>query len=586
MIVEELVAQLGWDLTGEEDLRRFKSGMAEAEAGLDRFVSRAVALSAAAAVAVAGGMAALGKAVVSVSAEFEQYQATLETIEGSADKAEKSLNWVANFAKTTPYHVGEVTQAFVRLKAYGLDPIDGSLKAAGDAGSAMGLGLMAGVEAIADAMTGENERLKAFGITASVAGDKVTYTWRENGKELNRTLKKSGVEIVKFLEENFERRFGGAMDRQSRTWNGMLGNLSDGWTNFLLSIGRAGFFNNMEGHLADLMGYIDRLQKNGTLNQWSISISHALEWAADGIAYFAVQIGRHVQTIAELIENHKDTFGTLKTALLALAVYFFPVAAVIGVAALAIDDFLTYLRGGDSVIGDFIDSLSEFLGEDPKKVAEVLGRIADAAARIAATAVGLGLFAGALRKVAGALGLLGTASAAEGLKNLGNAGKSAGKAKGLGGFGLLAAAGIGGYEMQRDIRSGNTLYAQGKALIPGPEDLLAWLYRQAGNALSAGGSTSANQPRVPYGSLARDPSAHGDALANWNANWAKTGPAQAAAAMGTTVNDNRTVQVTVNQTVQQASQAPGAAARATANAVAGQAGGAPRATWHELGEKF
>jgi len=52
----------------------------------------------------------------------------------------------------TPYPT-EVTDAFVKLKAYGIDPQAGALLAAGNAASAMGKGLNQAVEAIADAQT-------------------------------------------------------------------------------------------------------------------------------------------------------------------------------------------------------------------------------------------------------------------------------------------------------------------------------------------------------------------------------------------------------------------------------------------------
>ncbi|MDG4813775.1 hypothetical protein P8629_12270, partial [Hydrogenovibrio sp. 3SP14C1] len=85
----------------------------------------------------------------------------LETIEGSQEKAKASLDWIAGFAKKTPYDLAQVTESFVKLKAYGIDPIaDDALRILGDTGSAMGKSLDQAVEAFADAATGEFERLK------------------------------------------------------------------------------------------------------------------------------------------------------------------------------------------------------------------------------------------------------------------------------------------------------------------------------------------------------------------------------------------------------------------------------------------
>lgn len=115
----------------------------------------------------AGGFAIFD--LFKTAAQFEQYQIMLENMEGSAGAAKKSFDWVKSFAQTTPYELADVMESFVRLKAYGIDPMDGSLRAMGDAAAGMSKPLMAAVEAVADAMQGENERLKEFGITAAVA---------------------------------------------------------------------------------------------------------------------------------------------------------------------------------------------------------------------------------------------------------------------------------------------------------------------------------------------------------------------------------------------------------------------------------
>ncbi|MDG4869117.1 hypothetical protein P8631_14065, partial [Guyparkeria sp. 1SP6A2] len=89
-----------------------------------------------------------------------------------------------------------------------------------------------GLIAFADAATGEFERLKEFGIKAKTQGDDVTFSWTKNGKEMTKTVKKSSNEIRAFLLETMGDRFAGAMDKQSRTWNGMMSNLGDVWSSF------------------------------------------------------------------------------------------------------------------------------------------------------------------------------------------------------------------------------------------------------------------------------------------------------------------------------------------------------------------
>ena len=109
------------------------------------------------------------------AAEFECFESILETVEGSSKKAEQSMGWISNFAAKTPFDLDEVTDAFVKLRAYGMDPRHGLLRTLGDTSAAKGKPLDQAVEAIADAVTGENESLKEYGLKGHVDGNTITY---------------------------------------------------------------------------------------------------------------------------------------------------------------------------------------------------------------------------------------------------------------------------------------------------------------------------------------------------------------------------------------------------------------------------
>ncbi|MBG6211676.1 ABC-type transporter Mla subunit MlaD [Labrenzia sp. EL_126] len=352
MIVDELIAVLGYDLRGEHDLRRFNQS-------LDQTARRVAAVGAAVAAVAVAASGFFAKSVIETTATFESFQATLETVEGSADKARASLDWISDFAKKTPFEVEELTLAFVRLRAYGMEPTNGLLEDLGNASSAMGKTLMDAVEMIADASTGEFERLKEFGIRAKQAGDQVTFSWTENGKTLTKTVKKSGEEITKFLQERFGARFAGAMERQSKTWKGMMSNLSDAWTDFQRRVGEAGFFEDVKAELGRLMDWIARLDADGTLDRWATNISMALSKTANLFSSFVVRIARHIETISDLMDRFSGAWSVIWPILAGIGIFMFPITALFAAAAIAIDDFLTYLRGGDSVIGDAIEWLSE-----------------------------------------------------------------------------------------------------------------------------------------------------------------------------------------------------------------------------------
>lgn len=353
MVIEELIALLGFDIKGEEKLKRFQASMDQTRQRLAAFASVA-RVAAVAAGGLAGYMAgALARSSIETGAQFEKLATTLETIEGTSAKAKQSLDWVTEFAVKTPYELQEVANAFVKMRAYGLDPTNGSLMALGNAASAMGKDFNAAVEAMADASTGENERLKEFGITSEKAGDRITYNWMQNGKKMTKTVKKDGKEITKALTDIFEGRFAGAMDKQSRTWNGLMSNLSDAWQGFKRSIADSGWFLYSKGKLSALLGEIQRLRDNGTLDAWASRISRAFIRASQSAERF-LWAGR------KLVES--GWWKPLSIGLGLLLMRLFPLTTLLLAAGLAFDDFLAFLRGDESVLGDFSVWLQQALG--------------------------------------------------------------------------------------------------------------------------------------------------------------------------------------------------------------------------------
>jgi hypothetical protein len=64
MIVDELIAILGYETKGEGELKKFQQS-------IDQTAKRITLFAAAAAAAAAGALAALGKSVITTSAQFE-----------------------------------------------------------------------------------------------------------------------------------------------------------------------------------------------------------------------------------------------------------------------------------------------------------------------------------------------------------------------------------------------------------------------------------------------------------------------------------------------------------------------------------
>lgn len=151
---------------------------------------------------------------IQTAADFEKFETILKTTEGSREKAKASMDWISQFAVKTPYELNEVTESFVKLRTYGLDPTNGLLETLGDTSAAMGRPMIQAIEAIADAVTGENERLKEFGITASTKGDTITYNYTDAAgvQRFVKAAKNNRKEIEETLTAIWQEKYGGSMN--------------------------------------------------------------------------------------------------------------------------------------------------------------------------------------------------------------------------------------------------------------------------------------------------------------------------------------------------------------------------------------
>ncbi|MFD2177736.1 tape measure protein [Veronia pacifica] len=257
---------------------------------------------------------------VDTAAQFERFQTILETTEGSSEKARQAMQWVSEFATKTPYELAEVNEAFVKLRAYGMDPTQGLLMTLGNTSSAMGKDLMQAVEAVADAVTGENERLKEFGIKASTKGNTITYEYTNKaGEQETRQVDKNDRKgIQRALSEIFDQKYSGAMDRLSKTWSGMISNLSDQWTRFANMVMEAGVFDFMKSKLSHILATINAMADSGQLQAYARKLSESLITGLKALWRFgtaAVDVGRDVvwaaSRVAEALGGWKPLLMTL-----------------------------------------------------------------------------------------------------------------------------------------------------------------------------------------------------------------------------------------------------------------------------------
>jgi phage-related minor tail protein len=207
-------------------LSRFERGTQQTQQRLDSMGNTAL---------LTGGVivGALGYAV-KAAADLESQQVALKTaFQGNQVAADAAFKTIQSFATQTPYEMTEVLNSFLKLKNMGLDPSQEALTAYGNTASAMGKDLNQMIEAVADAATGEFERLKEFGIKAKSQGDRVAFTFQG----VTTTVGKNSKEIEKYLIGIGQTKFAGGMEAQSQTVNGKLSTLKDNFAQAAAAIG-------------------------------------------------------------------------------------------------------------------------------------------------------------------------------------------------------------------------------------------------------------------------------------------------------------------------------------------------------------
>lgn len=247
--------------------------------------------------AVVSAGAALSK-LVSVQREFDVLNAGLVTATGSSEKAAVAFDALQEFATKTPYSLNQAVEGFTKLVNLGLTPSERALMSYGNTASAMGKDLNQMIEAVADAATGEFERLKEFGIKAKQEGDKVTFTFQG----VKTTIGNNAAEIEQYLTSLGENQFAGAMERRMDTLDGAIANLGDTWDALFRNVSQSGVGDAIEAAVrlaTDALQELNDMLASGELEAYLKSITVQFEtWGTD--------IERTVEIVTKFL---KDNFG-------------------------------------------------------------------------------------------------------------------------------------------------------------------------------------------------------------------------------------------------------------------------------------
>jgi tape measure domain-containing protein len=208
------------------DLDRSKTSTAGLGSALKRLGPILAALGAGAAV----------KGIASIGDEFERLKIALATLYGGSEGAEKAFAEINKFAQTTPFQLEDVTNAFIQLKANGIEPNVDMLTIFGDAASAT-LRPLESFEALVrttqKASQGglgieELQQLADRGLPVYDILNKKLGITRQEVSEIGKTAAGAAT-LMDALSEGMQENYGGLMAAQMELLSTKISNLQIGF---------------------------------------------------------------------------------------------------------------------------------------------------------------------------------------------------------------------------------------------------------------------------------------------------------------------------------------------------------------------
>lgn len=184
------------------------------------------------------------KATISTAIDFNSMLQTAQigfaTMLGSAEKAQKFLEDMADFAVRTPFEYPELLEAAKRMLAYGFaaEEVLPTLRAVGDASAALGSGSV-GIDRITLALGQIQAKGKLSGEEMRQLTEAGVPAWHILAEAMGKTVPElqdmvskglvPGGKAVDMLTAGMTKRFGGMMASMEDTWQGVTSSIKDIW---------------------------------------------------------------------------------------------------------------------------------------------------------------------------------------------------------------------------------------------------------------------------------------------------------------------------------------------------------------------
>jgi len=245
------------------------------------------------------------KSFLDTASEFEQYDNRMSAFTTSLEENNSEMARAKEFALDYKREIDKTTEALLLMKNNGLRDSTEQLKIYTNTAIGGGKSIDQFAEAMADALTGENERLKEFGVKASMVGDEISYAWSDSsGKVRNITIKNNKDIIDSTLSAIFNEKYVGQLEAYEGSWAGTIQGIDNKWTNFKLQLADEGLLdyanalaNTLQSNLSEAIFGVD-----GDAKSLNNTIIEGVEWSIQSIGSL-YDAYNGVNLVLEIVKN-------------------------------------------------------------------------------------------------------------------------------------------------------------------------------------------------------------------------------------------------------------------------------------------
>ncbi|MDX7808695.1 tape measure protein [Aeromonas caviae] len=230
--------------------------------------------------------------------QAERLSVQLKAVMGSIAGGKEASAWIQDFAKNTPLQLDEVTQVFVRLKAFGIDPMNGAMQGIVDQAYKLGGGFEE-VQGISLALGQAWAKQKLQGEEILQLIERGVPVWQlleqvtgKNTAELQKLSEagKLGRDTIQALMNEIAAQSSGAAANNMSLLSGLISNAQDNLAKFYRMVAENGALTWLKNQLASLNREFDQMAQDGRLQAWTQRLS-------DGIVGLGESIKAFIQTV-------------------------------------------------------------------------------------------------------------------------------------------------------------------------------------------------------------------------------------------------------------------------------------------------